>query len=767
MDGSQADEELYAFGPFRVDPSRRRLTRGAEALTLTPTVFDVLLHLVARPGRVVTKDELLDAVWQGRTVEESNVKQAVFTLRRILGPEGPQTIVTAPGRGYRFAAPVWREPRNDAIEPLSPPADPFQQTPAVAEPTAFDAPKRRRWPLFAAPAILLVALSGWWIWSRTRPPAPVGRTVVLADFDNRTGDAVFDRSLANLLRVDLGQSPFLTVVSERQSQATLALMKKPGDSPVTPPLAAEICARNNGDATIQGGVAAFGARYLLTLTASDCASGQTLAAEKAEVAGREAVISAMDALIARLRARLGEPRRSIRRFDVPLLPEKTASLDALKVYSDAKWLFDRGHIAEAIPLAVHATELDPTFPAAYTLLGVSYASLNDMTKSEAALDRAYALRPLMSERGRLQVEALRAQLVTHDYDAAIRAMRLQTAIYPREPVAWANLANAEDFVGQSTRAIADGLRALALQPAGESAYVVLMRAQRHDGRLADAERTGELALRRGFDSDAVHRELLAIAAARGDAAGIEREEAWGRSTDAPKVWEMQAELALGQGRVRQAEAIYDRLGRLLVARGSDDWGRPVEARLLATLGYGLSAIGPLKQPTTGGESDRDYLWTLARVGDGAKAERTIAAMLRAKPDDTLLHAVYAPEIRASLAIRRGDGAAAVRDLAHALPYTNRDLDVQDLLGNAYLAAGDGARAAAAFRVNLAHRYWSPDSPLYPLAKLGLARALKLEGDEAGAIQTYEAFLSDWRGADPDVPVLEAAKAEYRRLAQTR
>jgi predicted Zn-dependent protease len=532
---------------------------------------------------------------------------------------------------------------------------------------------------------------------------------------------------------------------------------------VTPALGAEICARNNGDTLIQGGVTAFGARYLLTLTASDCASGQTLAAEKAEIAGREAVISAMDGLIAKLRARLGESRRSIRRFDVPLLPEKTASLDALKVYSDAKWLFDRGRIAEAIPLAVHAAELDPTFPAAYTLLGVGYASLNDMTKSEQALDRAYALRPLMSERGRLQVEALRAQLVTQDYDAAIRALRLQTAIYPREAVAWANLANAEDFVGQSPGAVADGQRALALRPAGESAYVVLMRAQRHDGRLADAARTGELALRRGFDSDAVHRELLAVAAARGDAVGIEREEAWGRAAEAPKVWEMQAELALGQGRVRQARAIYDRLGRLLVARGSDDWGRPVEARLLATLGYGASAIGAMKPPTTGGESDRDYLWTLARVGDGAKAERAIAAMLRDKPDDTLLHAVYAPEIRASLAIRRGDGAAAVRDLAPAVPYANRDLDVQDLLGNAYLAAGDGARAAAAFRLNLSHRYWSPDSPLYPLARLGLARALSLQGDRAGAATAYRAFFADWKDADPDVPILLAAKAEFRRL----
>jgi DNA-binding winged helix-turn-helix (wHTH) protein len=239
MDGLGDNDFVYAFGPFGLDPRRRRLTRDGAELTVTPTVLDVLICLVRNAGRVVTKDELLDAVWPGRIVEEANVKQAVFTLRKALGPDGGGIIATAPGRGYRFTAELRVEPRTATIPPVALVAR-WRSRPA----------RRSAYALLTL--LLIVGIAVALFERRTTAPSEQGRTVVLSDFENRTGEAVFDHTLANLLRIDLSQSPFLNVLSERQAQQTLTLMRKPADTPVTPALAEEICTRNNGDAVIRG-----------------------------------------------------------------------------------------------------------------------------------------------------------------------------------------------------------------------------------------------------------------------------------------------------------------------------------------------------------------------------------------------------------------------------------------------------------------------------------------------------------------------------------
>ena len=455
--GDPATRDAYRFGAFELDPARRTLTRAGQPVALTPTVLDVLVHLVENAGRVVSKDELLEAVWPGRLVEETNVKQTVFTLRRALaaGGGGEALIANESRRGYRFEASVERVARSPGGGP---------ETPAAIIPATLAKGRAGRHRIWIGLGVLAMLVVAGLEWLATRSPAKAGSTVVLADFDNRTGQAVFDRTLEDLLRIDLSQSPFVNLVSEKQARQTLELMRRPAEAPITAAVAQEICVRNNGDAIVVGGIGALGARYVITLSATDCSGLRQIAAVKAEVVGSEAVAPAIDKLIARVRAKLGESRRSIDAYNVPLLREQTASLQALKAYSEAKALYDRGHLIEAIALDRHAVELDPGFSAAYANLGVIYVSLYDDARSAFYLRKAYALRDGVNERAKLQTIALYAQFVSRDYQQAIQNFQLWTTIYPRDVVAWSNLANAEDYFGRHAQAVADGQRALALEP---------------------------------------------------------------------------------------------------------------------------------------------------------------------------------------------------------------------------------------------------------------------------------------------------------------
>src|SRR5579859_3322957 len=270
MDSSVRERAAYAFGSFRLDAARRLLTRGGEPVALTPTVFDTLLYLVENPGRVVTKEELLDAVWPRRVVEDSNVSQTIFTLRKALNGSGEEGrfIVTAPGRGYRFTAAV----RLDLGAPPQPMGRLISwprgvsQAGSAAPPVVRPAWWRRR-PWATAAAVGVVVLTAAAIALLTRPlgaaHVPGERSVlVLADFRNLTGEAIFDRSLGQALEIGLDQSPSLAVLPDQQVQDTLVLMTRPKDQPMTPALAEEVCARNGGGAVMYGSIAALGAQYL-------------------------------------------------------------------------------------------------------------------------------------------------------------------------------------------------------------------------------------------------------------------------------------------------------------------------------------------------------------------------------------------------------------------------------------------------------------------------------------------------------------------------
>ena len=496
MDLPTLERGAYVFGAFRLNPARRTLTRDGVPVALTPTVFDLLRHLVANAGRIVGKEELIETVWAGRFLDESNLTTTVFVLRKALKAAGEsgRLIVTAPGRGYMFTGEV-----RQGDPPPDTPADP-----AITEPAPRPR-KRDLWLVLTGGGVvaLAAAILTFAILPRHGAARRATRNmvVVVAPFENLTGEPVFDRTLGTAEAIDLDQSPYLDVLTDQQVQDTLALMARPRDQILTSALAEEICARNNGAAVLDGSIAAIGARYLVTMRATDCGGTQVLAAEEALADRREAVVPVLDHLTTDLRGRLGESVASIERFDAPLLPEKTASLDALKAYSQATWLNDHGQRAESIPLFQRAIALDPSFAAAYASLSFIYYRMNWGALDTANITDAYALRSSLGERERLHVVARYDQSVTKDLDAAVRDLLVWTAAYPRDPTPWTLLAATDTELGRSSDAVAAGQRAARLDPGKEDAYDILARAYLHADDLAGVSRTCALAAAGGLEGD--------------------------------------------------------------------------------------------------------------------------------------------------------------------------------------------------------------------------------------------------------------------------
>ena len=340
MDISAEDKGVYASGPFRLDPFRRLLLRDEAVVALSPKLFDTLLYLIENPDRVIGKDEMMEALWAGRIVEEGSLSQTIFSLRKALNAPGDMNrfIITSPGRGYRFTAPIRTVPRQ-ARTP-APDVAAIAVAPPVNTGIAVPAHPRRfsRRSLRLALAFgLLAALAGGLLYALLPRPAATTpgqpNTIVLADFLNQTGDPVFDTLPGRVLEIDLEQSPFLSLMPPRQVGETLQQMEQPKDATLTTELAREVCVRNQGKAVLSGTIAALGRRYIVTLEASDCLSGKSLAQGKTEIGRKEDVPQALDGLCERMREGLSESLASIRQFDVPIAQATTASFDALLAFS--------------------------------------------------------------------------------------------------------------------------------------------------------------------------------------------------------------------------------------------------------------------------------------------------------------------------------------------------------------------------------------------------------------------------------------------------
>jgi len=763
-----------------LDPARRALSCAGETVPLKPKTFDLLFFLASHAGRVVTKDELLKALWPDSFVEERNLNQHIFLLRKALAEQGldGRTIVTIPGRGYQFAAaveiPVQETlPGNaevilHAVEStttvvVEEGSDSMERSPAVTLPGAA---LRNRTGLWIAAAIVVVLAGGIGTYIWLHRPSPVLRKVVIADFLNLTGDPSFDRSLKSALAVGLSQSPYIQLMSPGEEQSALATMEKAPDSPLLRDTALEVCRRNDYQALLNGKIEQSGIRYELTMEIIGCVTGKSIAVFRAEAAYKDAVLDTLDDLSARVRRKLGESTQSIEQFQVPLREATTFSFEALKAYDIGSELGNAGKYEESIPYFQKAAGLDPKFAAVQASLGVAYYDLGATDKAAAYLKKAFDLSSNTTEVERLFIRSSYYIMAERDLPAGRRVFQEWTQVYPAQESPWIDLADVEMQLGNFPAAIEaaeHGVRYAENRP--PLSYATLAQAYMRQNRFADAKRTIAEAQALGKDSPLAHHVLLQIAMMEQDRGALEREIEW--SNKSPQLYwslETQAIFEASQGRYRRCEELFENgIADAQKEVGTEvaDNLRLVEAEVEIELGRTAKAKELLRQIKD--HDDFDFAIDSAWIGDPSAGQ----ALLRKPeqfPHGTFEHNVYLPEIRSLIALNRSDTAGAMAALEPSAPYELAISEVIYLRAQAFLAARQGAKAQEELQKLIDHP--ALDDAPYPrntLAHLGLARAYALEGDTSASRDEYAKFFALWKDADPDVPVLEQAHQEFAHL----
>jgi len=775
---------LVKFEEYEIDRARWQLSWRDKALPLNRKTFDLLLYLVDHADRVVGKEELLRKLWPESFVEESNLTQHIFLLRKALSrhDSGLKFIETVPGRGYRFTAIITEQPPVDrmvisasesitriTLEEEVDTSESASQGLEVTQPLLSPPPGKRRIYWIVGGSVVAVALcvAGWFGWQRwldRSGGAPV--QLVLTPMEGTTGDAILDKSLTQALRMDLAQSPYVSVVSTSTVQATLTQMQHKPDEAMTPAMAREVCERTNSQGVLSGNIAKVGQHFLITEEASNCVDGSVIGAAKREVESTEHLPREIDGLAESLRQKLGESRRSIARFSTPLFSADTASLDALKAYSRASYDSERGKRAEAIELLKQATAFDPNFATAYFDLSTNYRGSGDHEAELAAIQKAYDLRSYVSKAVQFAIVARYNTLVTGDLFAAERNLQSWTEIYPRTATAWNNLSSVQRDLGRISEAVSSSERALELMPSNQAMYVNLAVRQLHADNPTAARSTLDRAIAKGLDGDRVRNFYMEIAYYQRDAALMQTQIAWSSAhTNSPFFFLTQAQIASAEGRLADEQRLLGKAAALYRTQGladvADSNSRIVVVGLIES---GQREAGEkLFHSLPPDPSDPWYLLGLAYTGDPQGSLAGLKAMQAKYPKGTLVNLFWAPYIEAEiyLASHKPKDAVAVLEPTRALD--GRDLFLPGLRGDTFLAAGEPLRAEKEYREVLARPSLEPMSANIPLAWLGLGRALAAQGSQPPAIEAYQHFFTLWAHADPDSMYLKQAKREFATL----
>jgi eukaryotic-like serine/threonine-protein kinase len=771
---SQKLKELYEFGPFRVDPEKETLLRAGEPVALTPKTFQILLVLMRHSQKIVTKDDLLKAVWPDTFVEEANLSRNIFMLRKALGESSQdhRYILTVPGKGYRLAENV-RLVADQEFGLVA--ANRTKVEVQVAEKRSL------RWVIAVAALVPVVATMAVWRLFPHRPVLSEKDTVVLADFANSTGDSVFDGTLRQGMAVQLEQSPYLNLISDQRIRHSLGLMGMPADAKLTPELARGVCARTGSAAVLEGSIASLGSQYVLGLRAKSCRSGEILDEEMAQAGRKEDVLSSLSQIASRFRKRVGESLATIDQHNTPLAEATTSSLEALEAYTTAwKVHFQNGGSA-ALPLFKRAIEIDPNFAMAHAALGRMYADIDQSDLSAQSTTRAWELRDRTSDPEKFFITAGYQTLVTGNLEEARQTLEAWAQTYPRDAIPRTQLAGYVNKVaGNWEKAADEAERAIELDPDFAFGYFNLAVNNVYFGRLDEAENALRRAAGRGLEMDEYIGLAYQIAFLRGDEAGMARAATRARERLGGETWisNQEAFTLAYSGHLKQARSMSQRAVDLAVQAGQREraglweaggavreamFGNAADARQTAAAALGLSRDR---------EVEYGAAFALALAGDVAKAQELADDMEKRFPEDTAVRFSYLPTLRATIALDEGDASKAIELLEVARPYElgAPRSSIHALFGamypvymrgEAYLAEGRGAEAAVGFRKILDHRGVVISDPIGALARLQLGRAYWMAGDRARAQAAYEDFLALWKDADVEVPVLEEAKAEGR------
>jgi len=781
---TQQIKHLYEFGPYRIDPAKRLLLRGEESVQLPSKVFETLLVLVQHSEEVVSKDDLLKRVWPDSFVEESNLSQSIFLLRKALGEtaQDHRYIVTIPGRGYRFAENVRLVSADEAdliVESHSQSRVTVEETepgPDEGKSVSFLKRHKRPWIWILPIAALLLVVSGLLLHRRRPTTLSAGDLVLVSDFVNTTGEPVFDGSLKQALTVKLGESPYFNIVLDSATRQALSLMGRSPNERVVPPVAREVCQREGAKVVVGGSIVGLGNRYVLDLNASNCLTGDNIAREEIVALNREQVLNKMGEVIPPMRRKLGESVSSIQKFDTPIEQATTKSLAALKAYTSGDEKRAQGQEAESIPFYKMAIELDPDFAMAYARLATVYGNLDERDLGAEYIQKAFERRQHVSEREKFYIQAHYYDDATREIEKAIETWKLWSEAYPYDFSPFNSLSTAYAEIGQPEKAIETGQQALRVNPKFSLAYASLGRAYERATRFAEAKAICDRAIAEKVDGSWSHQQLYRIAFVEGDEPTMQREIDWfkGRPQESTNLY-YRAKAALSLGQLRKSRELFERARTIALQRGlkeqavtiingqaqfDADTGIDKEARALATLSLRMMPNSP--------RHNAFATLALARTGDLARAEALMNGLSKLPWLGTDVYNVVLPSIRAAIQLDRKHPGAAVEELRPAIPY---DLGIASggvtlyYRGLAYLELRSGKEAAAQFQKIVDNRGVVTTDSYWPLAHLGLARAYAQTGDTEKSLTQYREFLELWKNADPDLRILKQAKAEYATLSR--
>ena len=755
---------LLRFGIFEVNLRSGELRKQGVRIKLQEQPFLVLKVLLGRPGEIATREELRSKIWSADTFVDfdSSLNTSINKLREALGDsaENPRFIETVPRRGYRFIAPVTGDDRKAAT-----------LTPA--------------WKIVVPVTLVAVAVLAGGLFWRTRQGRRLTDkdTIILGDFTNSTGDAIFDGTLREGLSVELEQSPFLSLVSDEQVHEALRMMRQESTARLTPEIVREICQRTSSAAALEGSIALIGSRYNLILKAISCADGNVLASAESQANDKSHVLDALGKVASEMRSKLGESLSTLQKYNTPLEQATTPSIEALQSYSLGFRAVLANDNAEALSFFQRATELDPNFAMAYVGLGYVYSGLGEPSLAVENFKKAYDFRGRVSEREKLVIESAYYWIAIGDLEKARQTEEVQEQTYPRDEWPPNDLSIIYHQIGEHEKALAEAQEAVRRDPTSGRFYATLAYAYLNLNRFDEAQATAEEALAKKLDSPYLRFALYHVAFLQNNAAGMAKQVAW--SVGKPGVEDVlllfEADSAAYAGRLWKARELSGRAVASAERAGEKETagGYQAEAALREAF-FGNAAYARLQAAaalalSTGRDVKDGAALALALAGDAARAQALADDLAKRFPEDTVVQFNYLPTLHAQLALSRTDASKAI-EVLQAVQQTgigvrNAPYELGSygalcpvfVRGEAYLAAHQGSEAAAEFQKILDHRGIVLNEPIGALANLQIGRAYAMQGDTAKAKAAYQDFLRLWKDADPDIPILQQAKAEYEKL----